>query len=62
MISQGGTPVAAQIGKLWVGLEMVGRETTVLKNWPKLFCKIVPCKPLSGSDEYIRNITTYVNL
>ena len=31
-----------------MGVEIVGRETTLLKDCPKLFCEIVPCKPLSG--------------
>ena len=34
-----------------MGVEIVGRETTVLKNCPKLCCEIVPCKPLSSLDE-----------
>ena len=37
-----------------MGVEIVGKETTVLKNCPKLsavICEIVPCKPLSGLDE-----------
>ena len=34
-----------------VGVEIVGRETTVLQNQPKLCCEVVPCKPLFGSDE-----------
>ena len=33
-----------------VGVEIVGRETTALKNCPKLCCEIVPFKPLSGLD------------
>ena len=34
-----------------VGVEIFSRETTVLKNCPKLSCEIVLCKPLSGLDE-----------
>ena len=34
-----------------VGVEIVGRETTVLQNCPKLCCEIVPSKPSFGSDE-----------
>ena len=33
-----------------MGVEIVGRETTVLENRPKL-CSEVPCKPLLGSDK-----------
>ena len=34
-----------------MGVEVVGQETTVLKNCPKSCCEIVPLKPLSGLDE-----------
>ena len=32
-------------------VEIIGRETTVLKNCRKLCHEIVPYKPLSGLDE-----------
>ena len=34
-----------------VGVEIVGRETTVLENCSQLYCEIVPCKPLTRLDE-----------
>ena len=54
-MSQGGKPalavvVAASIRTVGVA-EIIGRETTVLKNCRKLCHEIVRCKPLSGLDE-----------
>ena len=34
-----------------MGVEIVGRETTLLQNCPKPCCEIVPCKPFVGLDE-----------
>ena len=34
-----------------MGVEIVGRETTVLQNRPKLCSEVVPFKPLLGLDE-----------
>ena len=40
-----------------VGVEIVGREITLLQNCPKLCCEIVLCKPLFGLDEGKQRLT-----
>ena len=55
-MSQGGRPALAAVfsggsNTETVGVEIFSRETTLLKNCPKLSCEIILCKPLSGLDE-----------